>query len=184
MNEKEVDRYKKFNKFLEEFNKESERGTVLLAATYLDEQLKEILESFLIDKKQSREILNNPLSGLGSFHSRVLMSYCLGLIQENEYKKIEIIRKIRNEFAHQWDNISFETQKISNLCNKLPWLGPAWQEKNATLRERFTFNAVVINLDLIWRKDIVKNERRKLKIWPNKMRRFPEDYEKESSNEG
>jgi len=156
--------------FLNEFNKESDRGATLIAASLIDERLKEIIENFLVDGKDSLALLNGPNAVLGTLSARVLTAYSLGLIQDNEYEEINIIRKIRNEYGHKWKDVSFEKDNIRKLCLKLPWLGPEELEKGATARSRFNFAVTILLTDLLWRASLVRRERRKLKIWPNKSR--------------
>ena len=87
------------SEFLKEFNKESDRGAVLIASAVLDEWLSEILLSFLSDTKSSKDLIEGFNAPLGTFSARVCAAYSLGLIQDNEFREITIIRKIRNEFG-------------------------------------------------------------------------------------
>src|SRR5436309_2098301 len=93
---------------LAEFNKESDRGAALIAASMLDERLYEILESFFVESKTSRDLLTGFNAPLGTFSARASAAYSLALIQENEFNEITTIRKIRNEFGHEWQQVSLE----------------------------------------------------------------------------
>jgi len=44
---------KELGRFLKEFNRESDRGAALIAASLLDQRLKEILEGFLLKIKKA-----------------------------------------------------------------------------------------------------------------------------------
>jgi len=156
--------------FLNEFNKESDRGAALVAASMLDEKLKEILSGFFVEKSTSKELLTGYNAPLGTFSARASATLCLGLIQENEFKEITLIRKIRNEFGHDWQSISFESGRVSELCMELPWLGPIELENTSTPRSRFNSAVAILLTDLLWRVRLVTKERRILKIWPNKSR--------------
>jgi hypothetical protein len=94
------------------------------------------------------------------------------LIQDNEYKEINIVRKIRNEFGHTWKGIDFKCQKIVDLCAQLPFLGPEEYESEQGSNFRLRFDLVVVFLlfDLIWRARLVNKEKREIKIWPNRIR--------------
>lgn len=161
---------KQLGEFLATFNKESDRGAALVAASMLDERLQEILAAFFTDSTASRDLLAGFNAPLGTFSSRASAAYALGLIQENEFKEITIIRKIRNEFGHGWEPVSFESGAIASLAGKLPWLGPAEHEAGATLRSRFNFAIAILLTDLMWRSQLVAKERRAPKNWPNKSR--------------
>src|SRR5262245_59615110 len=88
--------------FLHEFAKESDRGAALVAAAMLDERLKEILSAFLVTSKASEDLLEGFTAPLGTFSARASAAFAMGLLQENEFKEITLIRKIRNEFGHEW----------------------------------------------------------------------------------
>lgn len=156
--------------FLGEFNKESDRGAALVAASMLDEQLQEILSSFLVESPTSKELLVGFNAPLGTFSARAAAALSLGLIQENEFKEIALIRKIRNEFGHGWKPISFESGRVADLCRQLPWLGPAEHEAGANVRARFNAAVAILLTDLLWRVRLVSKERRALKVWPNRAR--------------
>ena len=156
--------------FLAEFNKESDRGVALVAASMLDERIREILSNFLVQASTSKELLVGLNAPLGTFSARAAAAYSLGLIEENEFKEITLVRKIRNEFGHGWKPISFESGRVRVLCSRLPWLGPAEHEAGSTLRARFNFAVAILLTDLLWRVRLVSKERRTPKVWPNKTR--------------
>jgi mannitol operon repressor len=156
--------------FLSEFNKESDRGAALVAASMLDERLEEILRCFFVETLTSKELLVGFSAPLGTFSARAAAALSLGLIQENEYKEIALIRKIRNEFGHGWKPVSFESGRVADLCRQLPWLGPAELEAGASVRIRFNAAVAVLLTDLLWRVRLASKERRTLKVWPNRAR--------------
>lgn len=156
--------------FLSEFNKESDRGAALVAASMLDERLQEVLTNFFVESRTSKELLVGFNAPLGTFSARAAAALSLGLIQENEFKEITLIRKIRNEFGHGWKELSFESGRVADLCCQLPWLGPAEHEAGATVRARFNAAIAILLTDLLWRVRLVSMEQRTLKVWPNKAR--------------
>jgi DNA-binding MltR family transcriptional regulator len=142
-----------YSEFLKEFQKESDRGAALVGAALLDDKLASTLLSFFKKTKESRELLdvNSPL---GSFNARIKVTYCIGLINEFEYREMETIRKIRNEFAHQLHGISFQTPKITALCKNLRSDTPGDISGNP----RFQFiNAVICtSLGLFYRPELIE----------------------------
>lgn len=80
----------------------SDRSSVIVSAAYVDELLEYLIKCFLTftpNEKEDNELFlgYGPLS---SFSSKILLSYRLGLISDYEYKALQVIRKIRNAFAH------------------------------------------------------------------------------------
>jgi mannitol operon repressor len=156
--------------FLNLFGKENDRGTALLAGSILEDLLGDILQSFLIDDKVTVDLLNEPNSPLNTFYSKARMSFASGLIDQEEYDEINIIRNIRNEFAHQWRKLTFDDESVTkysqNLRKRLPYVNKNQNEN----RMRFIYSIVLLTLELITRKSWVIKEKRKVKEWPNKFK--------------
>lgn len=157
-------------RFLAAFNRESDRGAALVAASMLDERLEQILNAFFIESSAARELTSGFNAPLGTFSSRASAAVALGLIQDNEFKEITLIRKIRNEFGHGWEPLTFEDERIAAHARKLPWRGPAEYEATANLRARFNAAIALLLTDLMWRVRLVSSERRLSRTWPNKTR--------------
>lgn len=99
----------------ETLEKESDRGSVLVGAAYLDNILEKILKFRLNSKDDKTKIVDELFkfdSPLGSFSSKIKMSYCLELISKDAYCDFETIRKIRNACAHSSDNIFFGSKDV------------------------------------------------------------------------
>lgn len=103
-----------------EITNQSDRAIAIVCASIIDLQLKDILKEFMIKRKEIDKDLFEGNSALSNFSSKIKMCYYLGLISLDEYKNLDRIRKIRNMFAHQLINISFENnQSIRDTCNNL-----------------------------------------------------------------
>lgn len=104
----------------EEINVRSDRALVITIGSILDTQLESLLKSFFIkDNKRDEKLFNNN-SPLSNFSSKISMCYYLGIISKYEYEALEIIRKIRNIFAHEIEIKKLEdSQSIRDLCKIL-----------------------------------------------------------------
>lgn len=89
-----------------------ERAYVIVGGVELETLLGDILFQFMVDDIASKDILNNTFS---NFRARIQGAYCLGLISRDEYNDLNIIRAIRNIFAH-CDKCSFDDAKTLELC--------------------------------------------------------------------
>lgn len=101
---KEVEHWvKNLNILQDELEKStSDRSCVIVAAAYIDELLGYLFRCFLSSpssEKEDKELFTG-YGPLSSFSSKILLSYRLGLISNYEFKTLQIIRKIRNLFAH------------------------------------------------------------------------------------
>ncbi len=97
-----------------------DRYFAIVEATALENLLSEVIESFMVnDNKKVQTSLDDDIIW-GTFNVKIQLAYCLGLISKDEQHDLNIIRKIRNEFAHQSRQMSFDDdQQISNLCRSL-----------------------------------------------------------------
>jgi len=108
--------------FYEELQKETPRGAVLLGAAFLDEHLRQLIEVFLIDSKSVvGKFLEGENAPLGTFSARIQATYCMGLISEEEFRDLNIIRGIRNQFAHSLHGLSLADSWIINQCEQLTY---------------------------------------------------------------
>jgi mannitol operon repressor len=107
--------------FINEFAYESDRASAVLGAAYLDELLEKLIASFLIDDKKAIDTLlssSNPYAPLGSFSTKIIMAYCLGLIDKIQFDDLNILKRIRNLFAHGIHGLDFQNEKISSEIKK------------------------------------------------------------------
>ena len=121
---KSLERYFDFNDALLEFHKlfnvenKDERSIAILGGTFLELALENILKEFLPDNsKQVEELFKFP-QPLSNFSSKISFCYSLGLIDKLIYKDLTLVRKIRNEFAHNL-YVSFENSNIKDWTFEL-----------------------------------------------------------------
>lgn len=96
---------------MDQIESESDRAAVVLAASALDNSLLQLLKSYLRPHTGSGE---DPFlegdSPLGTFSARIKAVHRLGLIDDDMASVLNLIRKIRNEFAHE---VSAHTLDVS-----------------------------------------------------------------------
>jgi hypothetical protein len=113
--------------FHREFGKESDRACVILAASMLEEVLESLLRSRLVPIAASDDPLfdgaNAPIS---TFSAKIDLAYRIGMVSLDVARNLHLIRKIRNNFAHNVAGCSFEDGAVRNrvleLCRALPIL--------------------------------------------------------------
>lgn len=105
--------------FRKELTKESDRGCALLAAAHLDFMLEQLLRKKLLGNKTHFKTLFGVTGPLGTFSSRIMICYSIGLISADILHDIQIIRKIRNDFGHSPSIINFDNIKIKEQCDKM-----------------------------------------------------------------
>ena len=98
---------------LDEFEGESDRACVILAASLLDTALLCLLQARLAPCPSNGDPLfdgaNAPLS---TFSSRIDTSYRLGLLSARFCRDLHLVRRIRNDFAHNVTGCAFEESAV------------------------------------------------------------------------
>ena len=100
------------------FRSESDRSAAILAASLLDEQLKALLDKFLVTDKHKSKMFAT-YAPLSTFSAKYEMAYLLALIPKDIRDDIEFVRKIRNLFAHRIEDVAFDKPPVSDLVMNL-----------------------------------------------------------------
>lgn len=79
---------------------ESDRGRTIIISAHIEECLREILESFLIDSPETKNLFEGPYASFGSLSGKTHAAYVMGLITRSERDHIDAVRRVRNVFAH------------------------------------------------------------------------------------
>lgn len=117
---KNIDQVKWSRQVKSTIEDQGDRSLALVSCSVLDLQLQNLLKAFFIeDKKVDDDLFKNQMP-LSSFSSKITMCYYLGLISEYEKNMINLMRKIRNKFAHEIDITYFnDSEKIKGWCGSL-----------------------------------------------------------------
>ena len=170
INYKRENSYADLEGFHAEINKGNDRTAAIVASSYLDECLRQLLKAFLIDdSKKVGELVGDEKSNdcpIGTFSSRILTCYCLGLIAKHEMHDLTLIRKIRNYFAHSLHGASFDDENIVSCCSALIVGKSAPKNWNLNHRKKFIHSSFYVAAYLKVR--ISKVEKREIWIQPIK----------------
>ncbi|EGR2303273.1 MULTISPECIES: hypothetical protein [Vibrio] len=118
-----------------ELSKESDRGCALYAVSYIESALSDLLYCALASDKKIEKDLFEGTAPLSTFSAKINMAYYLGKISKAEKTDLNIIKKIRNQFAHVAAPMTFESGKIPDQCKGL-FL--SYHSPSGTPREHFT----------------------------------------------
>jgi len=160
---------KYFSEFLKEFQGETDRGAALVGAALIDDRLERLLKSHFISCKQANELLCSSTAPLGSFSARTKVAYCLGLITELEHNECNLIRRIRNEFAHKVHGLTFKDNKVFDLCNNLQANTPDGKRFNGDARQLFINSVIFTSLSLWYRPEYSEPYKAKSIEWAHQL---------------
>jgi len=104
----------------EEFKDESDRACVILAASLLDNALFSLLQARLAPcSTNSDPLFDSANAPLSTFSSRIEISYRLGLLSARFCRDLHLVRRIRNDFAHNITGCNFEESSVRDRIQAL-----------------------------------------------------------------
>ena len=99
----------------------SDRATAVLFGAFVDDHLGRLLRSIMradLNSDDARRLFD-PEGPFGSFSSRILGAYALKLIGPTTRADLDLIRLIRNAFAHSKMPFGFNTPQARAACDHL-----------------------------------------------------------------
>lgn len=106
-------------RFMEDLQKETDRGVALVGAAFLDDVLAALLRAAMVDdSKITNKLLEYP-GPVSTSAARADLAYCMGLLGPDMYADLKVIREVRNRFGHSHVPASFEDAEIARLCGQL-----------------------------------------------------------------
>lgn len=104
--------------FLLEINEvRNDRGAALLLARALENALAFALERRLKIPADRLSELFGPDRPASSFDDKIRLAYAIGLLKKETRDTIDLIKLIRNVFAHASNPVSFDVSEVSDACS-------------------------------------------------------------------
>jgi len=164
--------YERLQTFLHASNSETDRGRALVAASLIEEMLDEVLRGFLLENAATKNLFDKPNAPFSTFSAKASASRALGLISSAEFRDIELVRKVRNAFAHSV-MCSFDDGKIKDWAaalkvgmSNLDALEKGHESRVDDPKQRFGMVTASLVSSLYNRAHYVRSERLKERSWP------------------
>ena len=95
----------------------NDRATAVLFGSFVDTSLERLLASKMRQDLSSemRGNLFGPNGPLGTFSSKIALAYALKLVGPISHGDLELIRELRNQFAHSRMSFTFETPAVREV---------------------------------------------------------------------
>jgi hypothetical protein len=90
---------------------QGDRAAVVLGAARLDVALEAALRCLMSTHPNGQDNLFDPDRPLGTLSAKIALAHRLGVIDQDVEQALQIIRKIRNDFAHSIDDESLSVQR-------------------------------------------------------------------------
>ncbi|MDR3544076.1 MAG: hypothetical protein P4L69_24435 [Desulfosporosinus sp.] len=98
---------------------ESDRGCAIIGTAYLDILLRSSIEHQIRPMADLRQKLFENRGAMQDFSARITIAYAFKIIGHGAYADLNIMREIRNAFAHGAEVLSFDRDDIGELCRAL-----------------------------------------------------------------
>lgn len=104
---------------MEELTEGSDRTIAVFGGSMVEWHLRRLMETFILHggrkpvRPNFKALFNGPL---GTFSARIEIAYAFGVISEDQWWDMTIIRATRNEFAHSSYSRSFQDEDIAKWC--------------------------------------------------------------------
>jgi len=141
------------NEMVVMYQKESVRAAALLAASFLENEMKKRILDFLVNEESSAKLFE-PYHPLSTFSGLVEVTFALGFLLRAMLSDLTLIRKIRNYFAHHPKHVTFEQAPVSDWCRELTTAkgiptqgGEPCRQDNARDQYLFTIAMVLVYFD-------------------------------------
>ena len=155
------------NKFMNTVRNWDDRAVVLAVASFAEEALGEFLLAYFIDCDQTRALLNGFGAPLGTFSARIKFGFAIGVLNREQHDDLDIARRVRNKFAHNWQGITVEDDSVRDLvkgmfCHKIGLGGRLvpGMEKSDTTRDRLLTAIMTICIELTILTSELRNKRK------------------------
>ena len=106
--------------FLARFHQMPDQATALVCAAWIERHLERVLLSRMkpLKKREHAELFIG-LAPLSTFSAKIKLASALNIIGPTALIDLEIIKDIRNQFAHSFHPITFRTRAVAAACRRL-----------------------------------------------------------------
>jgi hypothetical protein len=127
------------SEFVVALGKEGDRSAVIIGATKIDVELEELLKAILHPAVGGRDDLFDNERPLSTFSAKTSIAFRLGIIDRDLEHAIQLVRRIRNEFAHTLQQASLSNpphrERVSRLSRYFHE-DELWKEVTSILTKR------------------------------------------------
>jgi len=101
-------------------NSMTDQAVALVNTVALERTLEQTILNRMVplSKAETTELFVG-MAPLSSLSAKIKIAYAMGIIGEKGKKDMDLVKDIRNQFAHSFHELSFETPEVSSACFKL-----------------------------------------------------------------
>jgi hypothetical protein len=104
------------NPIMAELMKQSDRGAAIIAGSVLEQILEAAIKARLRPLLGGQQkALFGRMAPLSTFSAKIELGFVIGLYSEAAYTNLNMIREVRNKFAHEFDALSFDHPLVAKI---------------------------------------------------------------------
>jgi DNA-binding MltR family transcriptional regulator len=103
-----------------EIQRQTDRAAGLIAAEFVSERLKHAIATLFLHAWPKRdEDLFSHRGPFADFSARIATAHAFGIIGSQTHHDLNLVRHVRNEFAHKLMPLDFASASIASRCSEL-----------------------------------------------------------------
>jgi hypothetical protein len=102
-----------------EIENSSDRAAAVLGAAFIDDRLTEAIKARFHQDKKVLERLFGHAGALSTFSAKIDVAFSIGMLSKEAIEDLHVIRKVRNEFAHNLRMKSFAAAPVRDLIKNI-----------------------------------------------------------------
>lgn len=140
---------KEFEAATDEMHQGTDRVAAIIGAALVENSLRHGIECHLEDISDRNALFHDAGAPFGTFRARIVAGKAMGLIGEKAAIDLDIIRDIRNQFAHALLSLSFNNELIAAECERLSDYDPDTKMDNSGVsRPRLRYESACWEISL------------------------------------
>lgn len=114
---------------------ESDRGSAIMAGALVEESLTIAIRAFIVDPGETtaKTWFDSPSAPFGNFAAKIKLGRALAIYGENLETRLNLIKDIRNAFAHSSIPLDFEHPTLAAACVHLNADPEKFKDKHARI---------------------------------------------------
>lgn len=141
------------DKIYDQLEGESDRAAIIVAGALLETCLELMISSHIprpITKAEIASLFSE--NGIaGTFSAKIWLAYCMKLIGSLTKRDLDLIRKIRNDAAHELLPVSFSLSTIADRCRAIDFSKTLKGQPGLSLRRAFLAKVKFLTAALVAR---------------------------------
>ena len=102
----------------QDFKNESDRGAALLVGSLVENYLAQLLKSHMVNDPEVDKLFDG-FGPVADFGKRIECAYAFKIIPAEQKQVLHLIKKLRNHFAHNPFDASFDKPPVSDWCRSI-----------------------------------------------------------------